>query len=135
VSNSVNDTVCELKFLERKERRRTNHALKLPNTIFSTLIFTPADQRIVQKVNSCLNLHRLNRIMKVREWNRFIEIVESGQFTFSGDATGFHIDEADGVLDCASPETTLLPDVFPPHVQEYLHTQVGVYKPLPKKRK
>lgn len=81
------------------------------------------DYEIVRTVNSCLNLLRLSRLLADKEWNRFIALLEGGQLCFSGDATGFHIDDGSICTDCASPETTLMPDVFSPKTMKDLQSR------------
>ena len=56
------------------------------------------DIEIVRNLNRCLDLRKLQRLLNVDEWNRFIELLETHQIVFSGDPTGFHI--KDGELDC-----------------------------------
>jgi hypothetical protein len=55
--------------------------------------------------------------MTTDQWNRFIELLDAGHLTFSGDPSGFHIlpDSGDRncVADCASPETSLVGDEAP----------------------
>lgn len=58
------------------------------------------DIETVSRVNSCLDLERLAKILPPGKWNRFIELLESGRLTFSGDPTGFHLkDKATGAVD------------------------------------